>query len=271
MGKRFIFGIIIMLFACLSMTSYALEWQQDGEGWRLLDNKGSYCTDQWFYEGGKQYYLDSSGHMATGWTLIVDCWYYFEPDGALATDRWIESKYVDYSGKMLTNTYTKDGQYVGADGKSMDRYNPVKPIEIKYMRAHMTKDGWISPNIYFINSSGKIISSISFTVTPYDALHNVVYCDVTGCSTTEKTVSGPFYPDDAGVCGKYILASDGTVVKADPYTVTDYAKTFDNCVALDKTWHGGNISTYAIAGIKIRYIDGTWEVVNPYDVIKQNY
>ncbi|ETP72639.1 putative cell wall binding protein [Lachnospiraceae bacterium JC7] len=271
MWKRFIFGLIAMLAASFSVTSYALEWQKDGAGWKLLDNRGSVCMEEWFYESGKQYYLDASGHMATGWNLIGDSWYYFEPDGSLVMDRWIEDKYVDYSGKMLTNTRTKDGNYVGADGIRVSKYEAVKPIEIKYMRAHMTKDGWISPNIYFINSSGKTISSMTFTVTPYNAAHDIVFCDVTGCSTTDKMVSGPFYPDDADVCGKYILSSDGTVTQADPNSVADYGKTFDNCVALDKIWHGGNISTYAIVGIKIQYLDGTWETVDPYNVIKQSY
>ncbi|MBE6002768.1 MAG: hypothetical protein E7232_01575 [Lachnospiraceae bacterium] len=278
MGKRFVSGMSALFAVMFSFTSYAVEWKKEGSVWRLLNNKGEYCAGQWFYDGGKQYYLDDAGYMSVGWTLIGDNWYYFETDGALATDQWIDYKYVDYTGKMLTDTCTKDGHYVGADGvmvgadlSSENHYVPVTPIEIKYMRAHMSKDGWISPNIYFINSSGKIIDRITFTVTPYDSAHNVVSCDVTGDSTVEKYVVGPFNPDYPEVCGKYILDQDGTVHKADPATVTDYAKTFDNCVALDRIWHGGNISTYAIVGIGIRYIDGTTETVNPYDVIKQSY
>lgn len=271
MIKRFIAALITLTIVSFPFTGYALQWQKDEAGWRLLDNKGAYRANEWFYDSGKQYYLDASGHMAAGWTLIGEDWYYFEQDGSLVTDNWIDDKYVDYSGKMLTSTRTKDGKYVGADGRRISRYEPVKPIEIKYMRAHMTKDGWISPNIYFINSSGKTISSITFTIIPYNASHDIVFCDVTGCSTTDKLVTGPFYPDSDEVCGKYILSDDGTVIQADPNTVSDYAKTFDNCVALEKVWHGGNISTYAIAGIKLRYIDGSFEMVDPYDVIKQSY
>lgn len=308
MRKVFAWGMTVLFIAIFSLDSYAVEWQKEAGGWKLLDNKGNVCTEQWFYDSGKQYYLDDDGYMSVGWTLIGDDWYYFEDDGTLVTDQWIDERYVDYSGKMLKDADTKDGHHVGADGhrtdgasggndtssgasdganaessgsaatasrstgnSSTEHYVPSKPIEIKYMRAHMTKDGWISPNIYFFNSSGKIINQISFTVTPYDTAHNEVSCEVTGISTIEKTVNGPFYPDNPEVCGKYIMAQDGTIHSADPATVTDYAMTFDNSLVLDHIWFNKNISTYAIVGIKLMYQDGSIEIVDPYSVIKQSY
>ena len=136
------------------------------------------------------------------------------------------------------------------------------------MKAHMTKDGGISPNIYFINSSGKIINSIVFTVTPYDARHNVTTCEITGNSTVDRTATGPFYPDDPYSLGKYILGEDGNVHKTSSVTVSDNAKTFNNFVLLDHLWLSKTVSTYAIVGIKLQYADGTEETVNPNSVIK---
>ena len=366
MHKRYI-GLFTAVFLIMSsFSAYALEWHQDALGWKLWDKKKKPLTSEWYYDSGYQYYLKEDGYRAEGWTLIDDSWYYFNQKGHLATDKWIDDKYVDYSGKMLADTWTPDGYYVGADGKWIENYQsgsgtagagttaaastgnasasantaastalntganasasantaisatmsagntfapanntaltamsaggnasasantaasgfdaaamysyagssyiPKQPIEIQYMKAHMTKDGGISPNIYFINSSGKIISSIVFTVTPYDARHNVTTCEITGNSTVDRTATGPFYPDDPYSLGKYILGEDGNVHKTSLVTVSDNARTFNNFVLLDHIWLSKTVSTYAIVGIKLQYADGTEETVEPNSVIKQ--
>ena len=313
MHKRYI-GLFTAVFLIMSsFSAYAIEWHQDALGWKLWDKKKKPLTSEWYYDSGYQYYLKEDGYRAEGWTLIDDSWYYFNQKGHLATDKWIDDKYVDYSGKMLTDTWTPDGYYVGADGKWIENYQsgsgtagagttaaasagnasasantaasgfdaaamysyagssyiPKQPIEIQYMKAHMTKDGGISPNIYFINSSGKIINSIVFTVTPYDARHNVTTCEITGNSTVDRTATGPFYPDDPYSLGKYILGEDGNVHKTSLVTVSDNARTFNNFVLLDHLWLSKTVSTYAIVGIKLQYADGTEETVEPNSVIKQ--
>ena len=303
MYKRYI-GLFTAVFLIMStFSAYAIEWHQDALGWKLWDSKKKPLTSEWYYDSGYQYYLKDDGYRAEGWTLIDNSWYYFNQKGHLATDKWIDDKYVDYSGKMLTGTWTPDGYYVGADGKWIENYQsgsgttganaaaaannasmsgssamysyagssyiPKQPIEIQYMKAHMTKDGGISPNIYFINSSGKIINSIVFTVTPYDARHNVTTCEITGNSTVDRTATGPFYPDDPYSLGKYILGEDGNVHKTSLVTVSDNARTFNNFVLLDHLWLSKTVSTYAIVGIKLQYADGTEETVEPNSVIKQ--
>ncbi|WP_029201315.1 hypothetical protein [Oribacterium sp. NK2B42] len=273
MHKRVIGLFAAFILIMSSFSAYALEWHQDALGWKLWDKKKKPLTSEWYYDSGYQYYLKDDGYRAAGWTLIDSNWYYFDQKGHLATDKWIDDKYVDYSGKMLTATWTLDGYYVGADGKWIENYQgssytPTQPIEIQYMKAHMTKDGGISPNIYFINSSGKIINSIVFTVTPYDARHNVTTCKITGNSTVDRTATGPFYPDDPYSLGKYILGEDGNVHKTSSVTVSDNAKTFNNFVLLDHLWLSKTVSTYAIVGIKLQYADGTEETVNPNSVIK---
>lgn len=319
-------GLFAAFFLIMSsFTAYAIEWHQDALGWKLWDKKKNPLTSEWYYDSGYQYYLKDDGYRADGWTLIDNNWYYFNQKGHLATDKWIDDKYVDYSGKMMTNAWTPDGYYVGADGKWIENYQggtgsagidtvassalsnngasyalsgsnnasasantaasdfnagsiysyagssyiPKQPIEIQYMKAHMTKDGGISPNIYFINSSGKIINSIVFTVTPYDAKHNVTTCEITGNSTVNRTATGPFYPDDPYSLGKYILGTDGNVHETSSVTVSDNARTFNNYVLLDHLWFSKTVSTYAIVGIKLQYADGTEETVEPNSVIKQ--
>ena len=73
------------------------------------------------------YYFDSNGNMLTGWihTLNDDKWYFFDNsktinEGKMYVLGWyqIENKwyYFDIDGRMLVNTKTPDGLYVGADG-----------------------------------------------------------------------------------------------------------------------------------------------------------
>ena len=105
-----------------SFTAYAVGWHQDALGWKLWDKSKKPLTSEWYYDSGYQYYLKEDGYRATGWILIDNSWYYFDQKGHLATDKWIDDKYVDYSGKMLTDTRTPDGYYVGADGKWIENY-----------------------------------------------------------------------------------------------------------------------------------------------------
>ena len=60
--------------------------------------------------------------MATGWRQFVGgIWYYFENDGSLAKNKWVQNSqkqwfYVGSNGEMLKNTTTPDGFYVNASG-----------------------------------------------------------------------------------------------------------------------------------------------------------
>ena len=61
--------------------------------------------------------------MKTNWSFINGKWYYFNPDGTMATgwikdgDQWY---YLSESGDMLQDTWTPDGYRVGAFGAWMN-------------------------------------------------------------------------------------------------------------------------------------------------------
>ena len=74
------------------------------EGW--VQDKGGWC------------FRLADGSYAKGWKEIDGNWYYFQFDGKMITDQWVDNVYyVGGDGKMLKNTTTPDGYQVGADGK----------------------------------------------------------------------------------------------------------------------------------------------------------
>lgn len=74
-------------------------WLKDSTGWWYCYADKTYPANQWAYIDNCWYFFNSSGYMETGWISWNGAWYY-----------------CSSSGVMLTNTYTPDGYYVGADG-----------------------------------------------------------------------------------------------------------------------------------------------------------
>lgn len=92
-------------------------WMQNSAGWWYQLSNGSYYADQWAQIDGQWYHFNANGYMQTGWFQDYDGkWYFFKDSGAMTSNEWIGSYYFDGTGVMLTNTYTPDGYYVGADG-----------------------------------------------------------------------------------------------------------------------------------------------------------
>jgi glucan-binding YG repeat protein len=62
--------------------------------------------------------------METGWKYLGGKWYYFDASGGMATNRWVEDYYLTESGAMATNTWI--GKYnVGPDGKWIPGYKKI--------------------------------------------------------------------------------------------------------------------------------------------------
>ena len=97
-------------------------WQKDSNGWRYVKQNGTNAANEWLTIDGKEYWFDSNQYMATGWRQFVGgIWYYFENDGSLAKNKWVQNSqkqwfYVGSNGEMLKNTTTPDGFYVNASG-----------------------------------------------------------------------------------------------------------------------------------------------------------
>ena len=98
------------------------SWQKDEQGW-WFSNKHNppYPTLQWGLYRGDYYYFNANGYMVTGWQMIDDHWYYFNPEigsreGAMVTG-WIYDPdyngwfYTTQSGVLATGWYKLDGYW----------------------------------------------------------------------------------------------------------------------------------------------------------------
>ena len=97
------------------------RWEASGNDWYFIKENGERAAGEWMTIDGAEYWFDADGKMATGWRQAANGkWYYFRSGGAMAKDYWVRSGeswfYVGSDGAMVTNAYTPDGYYVGADG-----------------------------------------------------------------------------------------------------------------------------------------------------------
>ena len=105
--------------------SWAYGWQQidgkwyyfDADGWMLadtyvdgyyLDASGAWVEDAgasstgWIqYEDGRWAYKFSDGSWAYGWQLIDGTWYYFDADGWMLADTYVDGYYLNASGAWV--------------------------------------------------------------------------------------------------------------------------------------------------------------------------
>lgn len=96
------------------------QWVQANNKWQYNDATGTSLKNVWFYDknGGKNYYLQADGNIATGWLSNNGKWYYLGIDGAmkigwqLINGTWY---YLDSQGAMAYNTKV-DGYKLGSDG-----------------------------------------------------------------------------------------------------------------------------------------------------------
>jgi len=99
-------------------------WTEENGSWRYYNgDTGSYVANDWVLDGGKWYWFDGAGMMATNvWYMHNGHWYYLGADGAMLKGlqdiggKWY---YLNENGEMATEPVTltpdKDGalQYPG--------------------------------------------------------------------------------------------------------------------------------------------------------------
>ncbi len=105
------------------------SWASSGSNWMFLVDDKPYTG--WFTDtDGKQYYMDETGIMQTGWTDIGKKRYYFDMDGILQTgwtDIGKKRYYFDMDGILQTGTVIIDKKTyeLDTDGSLKD-YTPKK-------------------------------------------------------------------------------------------------------------------------------------------------
>ncbi len=59
---------------------------------------------------------ETEAPIVSGWQQEGEKWYYYDEQGTMLTDTWVENYYVGADGVMMTNALTPDGYWLGEDG-----------------------------------------------------------------------------------------------------------------------------------------------------------
>ena len=124
-------GLVLCAVLAFSFPARAEGWalSDDGKYWMYFYSPAESAEDEWIESEGKEYYVDSSGHMKTGW--VTD-----KNSG--------ERYYLGSDGAKLYNAFTGDGKYVGSEGtevKAFDSYRKAAKKEIKQIFSELKKNG----------------------------------------------------------------------------------------------------------------------------------
>lgn len=96
-------------------------WQQDQNGWRMIDGSGFAYSNTWVYKNAHWYWIGTEGYMFQGWNLINGKWFYLSPATGEMKTGWIQDGekwyYLNDDGSMAVNTTTIDGYRVNDKGE----------------------------------------------------------------------------------------------------------------------------------------------------------
>lgn len=125
--------------------------------------------------------------------------------------------------------------------------------------------GGIEIEIIWQNTSNKTIKYITFSVIPYNAVGDVVSCDISDKTTANCKVTGPIEKstlENAEVA--YKIPTENTRGYYSLGFQTDYGypegfdlNKFGNIDIWGPVWYNNSIETIKITGIKIEYMDGS--------------
>lgn len=141
------------------------KWEEINGRWFYFDDQGYMLKNRWVgdyyvgYDGAMikgagtpdGYYVDEEGKWAKGWKLdhkgwwyersdktyprgkweeIEGVWYYFNDEGYMVYNKWIQDYYVGSNGAMLRNALTPDNYVVGPDGHWVKGVNQNRAQEV---------------------------------------------------------------------------------------------------------------------------------------------
>ena len=141
------------------------------KGKTYLKADGKQVTNQWIFDQTYQnwFYLKADGQRAeNGWLTVGGKDYYFNEAGKLATKTWINQYYVAESGTKVKNQWVFDQEkqswyYLKSDGQKAQNEWIQQGQEKYYLKedGKMAKDEWVTQggNQYYVNSQGKMLKS----------------------------------------------------------------------------------------------------------------
>ena len=150
-------------------TAKAEEGTWQGKTYLKADGKPA--TKQWVFDQTHQnwFYLKDDGQRAeNGWLTVAGKDYYFDANGILATNTWVNQYYVNANGAKAKDQwlFDQEGQswlYLKADGQRAKNEWISQGQEKYYLKedGKMAKDEWITQgeDQYYVNSQGKILKN----------------------------------------------------------------------------------------------------------------
>ena len=150
-------------------TAKAEEGTWQGKTYLKADGKPA--TKQWLFDQTHQnwFYLKDNGQRAeNGWLTVGGKDYYFNEAGKLATKTWVGQYYVTESGakakeQWVFNQEKESWYYLKSDGQKAQKEWIQQGQEKYYLKedGKMAKDEWITQgeNQYYINSQGKMLKN----------------------------------------------------------------------------------------------------------------
>ena len=150
-------------------TAKAEEGTWQGKTYLKADGKPA--TNQWIFDQTQQawFYLTADGNRAeNGWLTVGGKDYYFNEAGKLATKTWVGQYYMTESGakakeQWVFNQEQESWYYLKSDGQKAKNEWITQGQEKYYLKedGKMAKDEWITQgeNQYYINSQGKILKN----------------------------------------------------------------------------------------------------------------
>ena len=148
-------------------TAKAEEGTWQGKTYLKADGKPA--TNQWIYDQTQQawFYLTADGNRAeNGWLTVGGKDYYFNEAGKLATKTWVGQYYVTESGakakeQWVFNQEQESWYYLKSDGQKAQNEWIQQGQEKYYLKedGKMAKDEWVTQggNEYYVNSQGKML------------------------------------------------------------------------------------------------------------------
>lgn len=234
-----------------------------------FENKGNVLTGiGWWGDDEDTYYITEDGSFSTGWFLELKDhnYYYFDSEGKLQKDCWIDQKYyVDMEGVYQPEQpypivgWKKDGdKWWYQNGDTTYPVNEWKHIDgywYYFNEKGYMQTGWIQLNgvWYYLNSNGKmatdwnIISNKWYYFTPIKGNmvigwkyigNNWYYMKSNGAMATGWLLDNSYW---------YYLMPNGTMV--------------DGWREINNTWYHFNSIGYMDVGWK--YIGNKWYYLNP--------
>lgn len=245
------------------------KWVTDSNGKWYKYSDGTYEKSGFKKIQGKTYYFQSNGYVKTGWLSLNNSWYMFNADGSMIIG-WHGAYYFDEDGKMKTNAFV-DGYYLDSDGGYVtNRWIHVDKKDY-YMDANgkARKNAW--QGAYYLGTDGVMMTN-AFTPDGYYVGENGAYL-----TNTKINVDGKdYYLNAVGKVAKnqwvgdYYLDENGNVVKnswAGSYWCGEDGKYVINTFTPDEYYCGSD-------GVYVRNrwikVDGKDYYMNGYGKMAKN-